>query len=333
MGAITHGLLAAATETEIARRLRDGQQVLLVGARPSNLPHALSKHPQLILWTDVGDAPRTVPANARVVLFTKWIGHTVYRTIRDDAQRDANRVVWPELLGTGEIRRLLRPLTEPAPVEAQLLRNDGGSLPAYTPPVMVAAPAATCDCGHIAGDLWSGSTRGFVEVHWRDDDRELGWQTREAKRLHLLAAQHGLQASLHYIESLVSQLSIARRSERDEETLSRERAERAAAVRELNGRHAALEPGTLAPDPPPAPQPIPDPPPAPPAPVTRATVTASEQRISADLAELLRMIGDAQAVLGLARETVEQLAQENQQLRGARDALRNRIAAALDESI
>jgi hypothetical protein len=328
------GFTLAAAETEIARRLTAGERVLLVGAAPTNLPKALAEHPQVELWSSDGPRRRAVPASVRVVLFTKWVGHNQHKDIRADAARDAHRFVWPELLGTGEIRRLLQPLTAGAVsplVEPQEPLEQ-------TPPPAPAPPTAVCDCGYIgSGVAWGFSTREFVEVHWRhDDDRSNGWQAREAERLHRLAGQHGLSTSLHYLQTLVSQLNTQRGQQaRDEEQLSRERAERAAAVLanaqlEQAQRHqpeapiaqrveAWLDSTEVATPPTITPTP--------------ATVAAGESRTAAELTELLRMIDDATAVLSLARETLVQLAADNAEQRAVRDRLRARVKAALEEAI
>jgi len=312
-------LARAAAESEIARRLTAGERVLLVGAAPTNLPAALAQHAQVELWDSDGPRKRTVPAGIRIVLFTKWCGHTQHRQIREEAARDPQRFIWPELLGTGEIRRLLQPLVagDVAPrVEAQVPLEE-------TPPP---APPVVCDCGYIgSGVAWGFSTREFAEVHWCDDDRSNGWQVREAQRLHRLAGQHGLSTSLHYLQTLVSQLNAQRGQQaRDEERLTRERAERAQQAQALADTQALAD-VALALQPHEAPTPAPAP--------TPATVAAGEQRIGAELTELLRMIDDAAAVLGLARETIVQLAADNADQRAVRERLRARVRAALEEAI
>jgi hypothetical protein len=330
------GFTLAAAETEITRRLRAGERVLLVGASRTNLPRALAEHPQVQLWDSDGPRARTVPAPVRVVLFTKWVGHNQHHQIREDAARDKARFIWPELLGTGEIRRLLQPLIADAVsplVEAQEPLEQ-------TPPPAPPTPTAVCDCGYIGSGLaWGFSTREFVEVHWsHDGDRANGWQAREAERLHRLAGQHGLSTSLHYLQTLVSQLNTQRGQQaRDEEQLSRERADLARqavaqAQHEQAQRHQPEVPITARVEAwldstevatPPAPTITPTP----------ATVAAGESRTAAELTELLRMIDDATAVLSLARETLVQLAADNAEQRAVRDRLRARVKAALEEAI
>jgi hypothetical protein len=64
---------------------------------------------------------------------------------------------------------------------------------------------------------------------------------------------------------------------------------------------------------------------------TAATVKADEQRLGANLSELVRMLDDASAVLSLARETVLDLAQQNAKLQQSRDQLRARVNRLFDE--
>lgn len=309
------GFTIAAIEAAIEHRLRAGEKALVVGGKASNFPTALMQHPQLILWESGKPYTRDVPQAARIVLFTKWLGHHDHQRINREARTDADRIVWPELLGTGEIRRLLRPLIETPPAVE----------PAETPPtiklvdVEVGAAAPICDCGQLPGGVWPSSTREFVELHWTDEDRSPGWQTREANRLHRLAAQHGLSVTLHYVVNLVSQLNATRGADRDEVQLSRERAERAAAAQQLQQAatqhvHDEPQPATT-----PAVEATPQ--------AVVAAAKAGELRLDAELVELLRMIGDAQAVLALARETVEQLARQNAELKRTRDTLRAKVLA------
>lgn len=320
---MTNGFTSAVAVTEITRRLTAGERVLVVGARLSNLPQSLQEHPQVELWTDLPRVTPPVPANVRIVLFTKWVGHSQHKAIREDAARDQSRFVWPKLLGTGELRRLLAPLPvvvipEPAPAPVEQVE------PLETP----------CDCGYVphCGIAWGESTREFVEVHWHpDEDHTTGWQTREAKRLHRLAAQHGLSTTVNYLGVLVSQLNTARGArQRDEARLSQERAERAEAILALeHAEEKALAEAAAA---------------------SRAkaygveqreqaksksteAVTAGEQRVDAELTELLRMIDDASAVLALARETIVQLSRDAAEQRAVRERLRARVKAALEEAI
>jgi len=332
MTTIRNGFTLAVAEAEITRRLSAGERVLIVGARPSNLPAVLQTHPQVEHWESTATFPTSVPARARIVLFTKWVGHTDHKTIRADAGRDETRFIWPALLGTGQIRRLLKPLIDNPPPPA----------PAPEPAVETVEPmSAPCDCGYVphCGIAWGGSTREFVEVHWhRDEEHTAGWQTREAKRLHRLSAQHGLSTTLNYVQILISQLNTEHgKRERDEAQLSAERAARAAEAlahaeaqhwEEIKQDHAAklarveAREAAEAATPPPAPKPK-----------STEAVQAGEQRVDAELGELLRMIDDATAVLALARETIVQLSRDNAEQRAVRDRLRARVRAALEEAI
>jgi hypothetical protein len=331
---LARGFTLAAAETEITRRLIAGERVLLVGAHRTNLPQALAEHPQVQLWDSEGARQRMVPAHARIVLFTKWVGHNQHKWIREDAAKDRARFIWPELLGTGEIRRLLQPLVTPVDhvINGVAVRETAPDVIDYVLPAQPTDAITTlpCGCQLMPGVTWGGTAREFVEKHWSHDvEHTSGWQVREAKRLHRLAAQHGLVTAQHYMEKLVSQLNTARVRERDEQQLTedRERMAREALEREKveqQLRHAANYTVSDTRRLPPVAEV--------PAIVQAAEVLVPHTDVRDDMSELLRMIDDAQAVLGLARETLVRLAKENAEQRGSRERL-ERIRAALADTV
>jgi hypothetical protein len=308
-------------ETEIARRLHAGEHVLLVGAVKTNLPTALAEHRQVQLWDSEGPKRRYVPDSARIVLFTKWVGHNQHRLIRTEAAKDKQRLVLAELLGTGEIRRLLKPLLGVEQVNGVTIRETAPEVFDYVLPAQ--GPSVTtleCGCQTMAGVTWGGTVREFVQKHWSDEvEHVFGWQLREAKRLHRLAAQHGLTTAVNYIEKIISVLNTERTRDRDEQRLSEERTRMAAETlareqAEQQRRHAAETPV--------APKVV-----EVPAVVQAVAVVTAPQD---DMSELLRMIDDAQAVLGLARETIVRLAKDNAANRSLRERIKARLTAALD---
>lgn len=321
MQSMREGFTHAAAEAEIARRLKAGECALLVGAKPRNLPQWMQRHPQIELWDSEGPEVdrRSVPKGARIVLFLKWIAHHNHQRIRQEAQQDGDRFVWPELLETGELRRMLAPLFE------ERERDEPVQL-SPVPPASRATPigAIDCDCGQ---PIWAGTVRDFVTVHIGLDDGVYGWKTREAQRLHRLAGQHRLVATLHYLENLMSELAI-RPPARDEAQLQRENAERAAAAVKLAEPTVAdLCDPAYTPPAKPAPPPVPPAKPAPPL----DDLQAGEQRVNAEIGALLGYLADARAVLSLAEETLQQIADENARLREQRAALRARVLRVIDE--
>jgi hypothetical protein len=316
-----------------------GDTVLLVGIRPGNLPTVILEHPQVCYWpSDSRQMSKgTVPVGTGAVLFSKWLSHTEHRRIRAQAEK-VGAYCPAQLLGTGEMRVLLTSLVprQDDHIGRVVERLVQEAPHPSAPPAREEAPAFACECGQVGpGIAWGGSTREFVERHWLIDPQHTnGWQMREAERLHRLAGLHGLSTSLHYLQSLVSQLNASRgQQERDEARLTRERAEMAqhALAAAQEAAQAAHAPDTLvrridAMLTEPAPEPVA----APPEP-TAATVKADEQRLGANLSELVRMLDDASAVLSLARETVLDLAQQNAKLQQSRDQLRARVNRLFDE--
>lgn len=71
-------------------------------------------------------------------------------------------------------------------------------------------------------------------------------------------------------------------------------------------------------------------PPAKPAPPLD-DLQAGEQRVNAEIGALLGYLADARAVLSLAEETLQQIADENARLREQRAALRARVLRVIDE--
>ena len=322
----------------IADVVARGEKILLVGVRVGNLPAMILCHRQVRYWpSDSREMGKgVVPPGTGAVLFTKWVSHTEHRRIRTSAAQ-AGAYCPPQLFGTGELRVLLQPLAplDPVGMEVNEIIHSTPERPA-APPVAPPAPAFACECGQVGpGIAWGGSTREFVERHWLIDPQHTnGWQMREAERLHRLAGLHGLSASIHYLQSLVSQLNASRgQQERDEARLTRERAEMAqhALAAAQEAAQAAHAPDMLVPPAravadamlPPIEVVVPVP--------TAATVKADEQRIGANLDELVRMLDDASAVLQLARETVVDLAQQNARLQQSRDQLRARVNRLFDE--
>jgi hypothetical protein len=325
----------------IADVVARGQTILLVGIRPGNLPEMILGHRQVVFWPSNSRsvAKGAIPPNTGAVLFAKWISHTDHRRIR--AMADKAGAYCPQaLLGTGEMRVLLTALV-PAPGDfiAREVDRLVHEAPETAQPVPEAAPAFSCE---RCPGTWHGSTRAFFEQHWdHEAEHHLGWQAQEARRLHLLAGRHGLTVTPRYAEGLVSQINVARGVvARDEGALSVERealaarvvaeAEAAEQARQVPDLLARRRPVAV---PVPAPTPVPvveeAPPPAP----TAATVKADEQRIGANLTELVRMLDDAAAVLQLARETVVDLAQQNARLQQSRDHLRARVNKLFDEGV
>jgi hypothetical protein len=287
------------------------RRILIVGTKSGNLPQWVADDARILLWPSDGpeiDKAPNLNGAIGVVLFFKWIGHRQHKRICDLAKGTQTYVHQP-LLGTGEVRRLLQPLHPETPQ-----------------PEVVTPPA---------GPKWEGSLFGFVEAHY-EHGSERGHQTREGERLLRLAYKAGLTTTLASVTNTVG--TVARGIERAREDERLRQTPVPPDVPELlakvldpakvptltvtPGAQAALE--RVAATLPTAPAQTPS---------VAALVAAgatTEAAVDTSLTELLRMLDDAVAVLGLAREQLVGLSSQNAALRSSRQALRDKMLAVFE---
>jgi hypothetical protein len=283
------------------------RRILIVGTKAGNLPQWVADDPRICLWPSEGpeiDKAANLRGDIGVVLFFKWIGHRQHRRVCDLA-KGTQTFVHPALLGTGEVRRLLQPL-QPKTLET---------------PKHPDAPS----------EKWTGSLFSFIERNYVYGS-DHGHQKAEAERLLRSAYTHGFTTTLVSVQSTVS---VVRRG--IERALEEERLKHTpvppdvpdllsmrldpANVPTLTvtpGAQAALE--AVAAD-------------LPQKPSVAALVAAgatTEAAVDTSLTELLRMLDDAVAVLGLAREQLVGLSAQNAALRGSRQALRDKMLAVFE---
>jgi len=304
------------------------RRVLIVGTKAGNLPQWVTEHPQVVQWSSEGpelNKAKSFPEGVAVVLFFKWIGHRNHKRIVDLA-RETGVFAHPQLLGTGEVRRLLQPLQ-----------------PEETPTPEAVPPALP---------KWDGSLFGFVEAHYAYAT-ERGHQKTEGERLLRLAYQHGLTTTLASVTNTVGTVHRGIERAREEERLRLtptppDVAELLAKpldpakVAHLTlagqtplptltvtpGAQAALHQIAQA-----LPSGVGAQPAHAPTPSVAALVAAgatTEAAVDTSLSELLRMLDDAVAVLGLAREQLVGLSAQNKALRGSREALRAKVNALFE---
>lgn len=105
-------------ETDPPRHLKlldNGGVVAVIGARESNIPEYWN-HPRCVFMEGRFAAQRGLPKNARAVIFTRFLGHTDFRTVMGEA-RDRDITIFP-VQGTGALKRTLSALLDPPPVVA-----------------------------------------------------------------------------------------------------------------------------------------------------------------------------------------------------------------------
>jgi hypothetical protein len=307
--------------------LHNKKRVLIVGTKKDNLPAWMDGDARIVQWDSEGHEikrAQRLPENVGLVFFFKWLGHRHHKRISAIAKGEGV-YAHPELLNTGEVRRALT-LFAPLPEEQQPSTLE---TPPPTPP-----PA----------QKWGGTLFGFVEEHY-EYGSDHGHQKAEAERILRLAYAQGLTSSLASVQSTIS--SVHR-------TISRAREDarlatvppvpdvidllvkdldpaKAGPLTEVEAGKAMAMLGPL---------PTSDRRAAPPPPsaiAPKATVAAlvahsdtTDAAVDTSLAELLRMLDDAVAVLALAREQLVGLSAQNATLRASRAALRAKMLGVLD---
>ncbi len=97
-------------ETEpqlLARLVKHGGRVLVVGGGIADLPQNIRDHPAILLWDDdrQGMQVKEVPSNTKAILFNRWVSHATAAKLHDAARR-LHTLKYP-MLRTREIKSLL----------------------------------------------------------------------------------------------------------------------------------------------------------------------------------------------------------------------------------
>jgi hypothetical protein len=124
--------------------LDQGGVVTVIGARESNAPEFWND-PRCVFLTGPEAVRRGLPAHAKAVIFTRFLGHTAFHTIRDEA-KDRGLLTFP-VQGTGHLKRTLASILAPKPsslFNPPVLRPTNGR-PAYRAPAAVGATVADRD--------------------------------------------------------------------------------------------------------------------------------------------------------------------------------------------
>lgn len=87
-------------------------QVLIVGAKTSNIDEELRTHPRVIVWDSQNEhwSDKDLPTNVRAVFVTRWIGHVAFGKILSEARKRHITIFNPE--GTGMIMKQVRELLD-----------------------------------------------------------------------------------------------------------------------------------------------------------------------------------------------------------------------------
>lgn len=85
-------------------------QVLIVGAKASNFDDEIRNHPRVVIWDSQHESwtNKDLPQNVQAVFITRFIGHTMFGKIQDEAKKKHITIFNPS--GTGIIIKQVREL-------------------------------------------------------------------------------------------------------------------------------------------------------------------------------------------------------------------------------
>lgn len=253
-------------------------KILVVGCRGDNFPEPYRSHPQVVYW-ETGEGG-DVPAATRIILLTRFLRHSLSDSLRAQA-RKKDILFSAYSMGTGEIRKLLDPLVQPAAEATEDLDVE----PQAKEPVSPAERGLK--------RFAPGEAQAFVQRHGDIDAKPY---SAESHRLAALAKSMGY----HTTEASMAQTAYMLREDRSRR------------ASELERVRARLHPAPEAPA-----APVPEPPGAP-TPVQAVVVAAEVPKTAAlppDDVEILRMLDDVTASVALIRDTVLRRAEKRQQLK------------------
>lgn len=147
--------------------LDNGGKVVVIGARQSNVGD-LWNHPQIVFMDGEDATKRGLPANARGVLFTRFMNHSSFGAIVAEA-RKRNMTIFP-VQGTGELKTTLNQLIAEAKPKPPR-HHDDQPLQLLNPPQRPAVPEAPAE-SEILWNHWQvkdylGCSNSAIKL-WRD---------------------------------------------------------------------------------------------------------------------------------------------------------------------
>lgn len=146
--AAANGLPSPLPAVRVVDLLSNGGVAVVVGVRGDNVTDAMRRHPQILCWdtTDAKTHNKSLPANTRALMITRFISHAMERRLRDEAKR-RGIFAMPGLITTGDVRDQLqlvvdRPspsvVTPPAPMVVVHKPEPPKPEPKPDPPITVA---------------------------------------------------------------------------------------------------------------------------------------------------------------------------------------------------
>lgn len=98
--------------------LEGGGVAVIVGARMTNVGEKLWHDPRFVFWQETADQLGVLPSNTRVIVFTRFMGHSAWDRLIGEARRRNLVVYHPG--GTHKLRSILQGLVgQPSPTPAE----------------------------------------------------------------------------------------------------------------------------------------------------------------------------------------------------------------------
>jgi hypothetical protein len=233
-------------ETDVAQLLSHGGVVVVVGGRSSNFSQEHLRNPRIVFWhsTDpkTNSPNRTLPANARAVVFAGFISHAMDNRIRNQAK---SRGVFspPGILSTGDIRELL---TKMVTLPERPVNLDPKPLPVPVVAVMPTMPvlAETNEPDIVKRKLKIGELKAFVIAEGNASAKPT---IPEAQRLLAILESRGIRSTLISVDQALRTFVVypARKAKGTPTTAAQARTEFKAAAAVSEGFHGG---GYPAPD-------------------------------------------------------------------------------------
>jgi len=267
----------------IAHIMKGGGRILVVGGETKDLPRQYHEHAQILIWDDNQQnlLNKEVPSNVKVILFSRWISHTMAARLHK-AAKQLNALKFP-MLRPREIKELLAEVAQtPEPpsaapievIEQHIEQINSTNAPEF--PDYVSEPEVK-DTTMAKQDL--GSVTKFVarNVNINQDYTQKGSIRREGLRLYLLAEKEGIKTTEG---SILNATSLAIRNVGKTTSRKPGQSRKAKTTRE--------EP----------------------------TTTTTKSSTTDDFEELEKLIVDAIAAMKLVQEHLPKVRKETEKLRG-----------------
>lgn len=194
--------------------VKAGRRVIVLGARPSNLPPGVLRNPLVECWQrDAGLHRRTLPDNAGLVLHTRFTNHTDLHRLSAEAYRRG--VEWHNVpFSTGDLWKILQPLvpsTEPPAPALPPASIIEAPLPAPAPAVSVVQPVVLEEPVMVTSNVNGKTRRGALNPFVYKNANLMAPVMKEAERL-LDLAQSNPDLQHTTVESLRGAIVKARKA-------------------------------------------------------------------------------------------------------------------------